>query len=82
MGYSPWGCEKVGHDSATKQQRYQKALILKKLLLYHVHYRKYLEKIGLNKKLKSLVELLFRGYAGNVLLCLPPGPPRPRFRED
>ena len=28
-GYSPWGGKKVGHDLATKQQRYQKALILK-----------------------------------------------------
>jgi len=28
-GYSPWGGKKVRHDLATKQQRHQKAQILK-----------------------------------------------------
>ena len=28
-GYSPWGRKKVRHDLGTKQQHYQKALILK-----------------------------------------------------
>ena len=46
VGYSPWGCKRVGHNLATKQQLSAK----KSLILYDSIYMKCAEQANLERE--------------------------------